>query len=88
MDDIDIFTANAENRGYQCESQTYAGIRGFVSLRRENKNLIVTADPEFYERFVGATTTAKALGLTRKADRITLFQALLYGNYPYEHLTP
>lgn len=43
-------------------------------------NLIVTQDNKFYDRFMAATSVAKRLNLLDKADRIALFQAVLYGN--------
>lgn len=52
----------------------------FVSLRLGDMNLIVTADPEFAKRFMVATWIAKQLNLRVKADRIDLFQFILYAN--------
>lgn len=52
----------------------------FYSLRRDKINLIVTQSLEFYSRFLLATEVAKRLNLLKKEDRITLFQAILYGN--------
>ena len=45
-------------------------------------NLIVTRDFDWHGKFILATNTAKALNLLSKQDRITLFQAILYGNHP------
>lgn len=61
---------------YQLESE------GFKCYRKDNINLIVTNDNDFYVRWVLATKTAKMLNLLRKQDRITLFQAILYGVAP------
>lgn len=52
----------------------------FQSYRLQDTNLVVTIDPYFYDRFVAATSVAKRLNLLEKADRIALFQAVLYGN--------
>jgi hypothetical protein len=54
----------------------------FTSLRRDSDkvNLIVTDSPEFFKRFMAATSVAKRLNLQVKEDRIALFQAVLYGN--------
>lgn len=41
-------------------------------------NLIVTASKEFHDRFLAASSVAKRLNLLDKADRIALFQAVLY----------
>lgn len=52
----------------------------FWSLKRGDYNLILTADPDFYDKFMLATRIATNLNLLKKDDRITLFQAILYGN--------
>lgn len=45
---------------------------------RENRhNLIVTTNPDWYERFVEATEIAKEENLLRKADRIVLFELIM-----------
>ena len=53
----------------------------FVSLkkRQDVRNLIVTSDHTFYERFLAATHVCRRLNLQDKTDRIALFQAVLYG---------
>lgn len=43
-------------------------------------NIIATKCPEFHRRFLAATHVAKRLNLLQKADRVALFQAVLYGN--------
>lgn len=52
----------------------------FQSFSKGDLNFIVTCDPTFYARFMAATSVAKRLNLLDKADRIALFQAVLYGN--------
>jgi len=52
----------------------------FRSYRRGEVNLIVTSDPDFYDRFLAATHVAKRLNLKKKPDRVALFQAVLYAN--------
>lgn len=52
----------------------------FQSFRNGEINFICTHDPEFFKRFVAATSVAKHLNLLSKTDRIALFQAVLYGN--------
>jgi len=52
----------------------------FVSLKLGDINLIVTADQEFAKRFMVATWIAKQLNLRVKADRVDLFQFILYAN--------
>lgn len=52
----------------------------FQSYRYGDINLIVTVDEVFYMRFLAATSVCKRLNLLDKADRIALFQAVLYAN--------
>lgn len=56
----------------------------FQSFTLGALNLIITFDPDFYRRFMAATGVAKRLNLLDKGDRITLFQAVIYGNAPIE----
>src|SRR4051794_13369115 len=44
------------------------------------ENLIVTSSEVFHRRFLAATSVAKLLNLQGKAERIALFQAVLYAN--------
>lgn len=60
----------------------------FQSFTHGDLNLIVTFSVQFYDRFMAATGVAKALNLLEKADRIMLFQAVLYGNPPAPDLPP
>lgn len=55
---------------------------GFRSWRRGDLNLVTTRDAFFYERFMTATHLAQRFNLLDKADRIALFQAMLYGVDP------
>lgn len=52
----------------------------FKSYTLGRLNLIITESPEFFRRFMAATSVAKRLNLLDKPDRIALFQAVLYGN--------
>lgn len=52
----------------------------FWSYTKGEKNLIITRSPVFYKRFMAASSVAKRLNLLDKADRIALFQAVLYAN--------
>ena len=56
----------------------------FNSWRRENFNLIVTDSTDFFDAFVVATKVARKFNLLKKEDRIILFQAVLYRNFPTE----
>lgn len=51
----------------------------FVSVKRDELNLIITDSVEFYQKFLAASSVAKRLNLLEKKDRIALFQAVLYG---------
>ena len=53
----------------------------FVSLRSENKNLIIVKDLEFFNLFVLATRVAKELKLDTRKKRVCLFQAILYDTF-------
>lgn len=52
----------------------------FNSYTKAEVNLILTADQTFHRSFLAATVVCKDLNLLEKADRIKLFQAVLYGN--------
>jgi hypothetical protein len=52
----------------------------FTSLTRGEDNLIVTDAAWFASRFMVATRLAKRFNLQAKAERVALFQAVLYGN--------
>lgn len=52
----------------------------FISFKRGQTNVIVTEDEEWFKRFMAASHVAKRLNLLKKADRIALFQAVLYAN--------
>lgn len=43
------------------------------------ENVIACSDYHFYQKFLKATHIAKKLNILDKADRIMLFQAILYG---------
>ncbi len=64
--------------------QTTDTNKGFTSWRNgKNINLIVTADLEFYEKHKVATELCRRLNLLNKADRVLVFQTILYGNVDY-----
>jgi hypothetical protein len=52
----------------------------FLSYKKDDINLILTCDKTFFDRFMAATSCAKRFNLLEKADRVALFQAVLYGN--------
>lgn len=51
----------------------------FRSWRLGDLNVVTTPDTDFFDRFMTATHLAKRFNLIDKADRIALFQAVLYG---------
>ena len=63
------------------EPQFYTGNDngGFRSFRKGTMNIVTTESEEFFDRFMTATALAKRFNLLAKADRIALFQAVLYG---------
>jgi hypothetical protein len=52
----------------------------FMSWRKDDLNLIVSANEQFVRRHKAATALCTRLNLMNKPDRIALFQAVLYGN--------
>lgn len=46
-------------------------------LNNDNRNIIVTFDPEWYQLFVEATEIAKDENLLHKVDRIALFELIM-----------
>lgn len=64
--------------GFVAESQIYPlAIGKFASYRRGDLNFIVTADTDFHQAFMAATTVAHRLNLLNKEDRIALFDAVI-----------
>ena len=61
------------------DSDLYEGCPDFYAWRAGEFNIICVEEPEMYRRWVDATEQAKALNLRGKADRIALFQKVLYG---------
>ena len=73
------------NIGYKThdEDSHYDPSEGqFNSWRKGLTNLIATDDVEFCRRFLLANSIAQSLRLLDRADRVTLFQAILYHNRP------
>jgi hypothetical protein len=69
--------------GSQKHYQDEAG-NNFMSWRKADVNLIVTASHAFAAKHRIATSICKRLNLMQKKDRIMVFQAVLYGNTNYE----
>lgn len=68
--------------GFECGGSG-ADDDDFESWTKGDINLILTADPDFYRRFVAATTVARHLNVLGKEDRKALFRAVLYGEACY-----
>lgn len=69
--------------GFKWESNEHyqeAARDNFMSWRMGRINLIVTGNRDFARRHSAATAVCRRLNLHDKADRIALFQAVLYGN--------
>lgn len=80
-DDLTMLIADCIEVGFTRDgTHTASYPTGFVSLRNGTMNFIVTDDEEFYKKFMLATHVCKFLNLKSKADRICVFQAILYGN--------
>jgi len=75
-----LFKKALEAAGFQTTTDdTYAGMKSeFTSYKKGELNVIVTTNATFYDAFIAATHVAKRLNLLNKADRIALFQAVLY----------
>lgn len=74
-----------DERGFQLEhpsSHYEPSNNEFNSWRGPDKvNLIITRYWQFKENFLLATKVCSKLNLMNKQDRITLFQAILYGRF-------
>jgi len=81
VSDLADFRESAELQGFETGSYIVPQNRpmSFISLKRDQFNLIVTTDLDFIDKFMLATRTASVLNLLRKDDRVCLFQAILYG---------
>ena len=80
-DDLSMLIADCIEVGFTRDGDHKASYpTGFVSLRNGTMNFIVTDNEEFYEKFMLATHVCKKLNIMDKHDRITVFQAILYGN--------
>ncbi len=62
-----------DDEEYDMESE------GFECYRKDNINLIITSNYNWYLKWVTATKLAKKLNLLEKEQRIALFKYVLYG---------
>lgn len=73
------FTENGFTQDGSPEFYTGNDAGGFRSFRRGDLNIIATSSGRFFELFRAATELARRFKLNDKADRIALFQVVLYG---------
>ena len=59
--------------------EDYGTEKSMQCYRKDNLNLIVTEDKEFFDKWLEATALAKILNLKDKHLRIALFSYILYG---------
>lgn len=81
-EDFDNFCEDLLKNGWSnCSGKEYPYVDFIAFKRREISgvviNYIVTSKEEYYNKYVIATDTARALNLTKKVDRIALFQEVL-----------
>lgn len=73
-----LLTVGGWNKG----GSEYNNNPGFWSWRRAEVNVLTTANHEYSEKFKLATRVAKALNVLKKAERIQLFEAIVYQTDP------
>lgn len=73
LSDADFKWEGSEH--YQTVAATH-----FMSWRKGDVNLIVTASKGFAKKHRAATSVCKRLNLLEKPDRVAVFQAVLYAN--------
>lgn len=79
-DDLTMLIADCIEVGFTRDGDTRMSYpEGFVSLRNGTMNFIVTDNEEFFDKFMLATFVCKSLNVLEKQHRITVFQAILYG---------
>ena len=54
----------------------------YRSYKKGNINIILTCDPDYFENFRCSTLLAKKLNLRNKADRVALFEAINFDEWP------
>jgi hypothetical protein len=79
----EILDALGETRDFTGEAEPASSVGSpFASLRCGEVNLIVTTEEPFFRAFVVATEVCRRLNLKGKEDRILVFRAILYKEYP------
>jgi len=88
--DIDFFALNTkknvsliEKLGYktnQMEINKYGEVSDFISYRRGRFNIVLLPNKKTMDKVRVASHICKRLKVTKKIDRIAVFQAILYNN--------
>ena len=77
------FVKDLEDIGFSCIKEDISGYNIkeglFVSLRKDQINLIITETESFYNKFLAFTNEARSRNLTKKSDRVVLCKSFLYG---------
>jgi len=68
------FRLDNPSEHYRADESMFNSWRG-----PENTNILITANRDFHNRFLAATSLAKKYNLTPRSARVELFQAVLYG---------
>ncbi len=80
---LELLYAALKQSGWETTSlDEYASVTGekpFRSYRKGKANYIVTDCKEYHKKFMYATYLAKRFNLLHKADRVDLFNCILYG---------
>lgn len=77
------FLTSMAVKGFTLETPEHYGLgTEFYSLRNGEINIIATKSPAFYDKFYLATEVSKRLCLKNKPDRVAVFRAFLYNEFP------
>ncbi len=72
--DKNRFGLDNPSEHYRADQSLFNSWRG-----PENTNILITANRDFHNRFLAATSLAKKYNLKTRPERVELFQAVLYG---------
>jgi hypothetical protein len=90
-DDIKEFSHRLLSKDFELGGSTCSDERTpeppdkFWSLKKDDLNLLITCNEDFFDDFHRATRLARVLNLRKKGDRILLFQAILYDCYNFDY---
>lgn len=66
------YAADLTNTGFQPCGEYDTAQGHWCAVRRDRLNIVITSDPEFYQRFKRAMEVCKALRLTNKDERVAV----------------